>query len=135
MAGYSRTPLARKLGIEEGSTLAILGAPTDVDLDLPAGVVVKRRTAGRADVVVAFFRKRAELERRLGSLERMIRPDGGLWVAWPKRASGVATDMTDGVVRDFALPRGLVDNKVCAIDETWTALRLVWRLERRSAFT
>jgi hypothetical protein len=82
-------------------------------------------------VVVAFFTERRELERRIEALGRMIFPAGGLWVAWPKRASGLVTTMDENVVRAVALPLGLVDNKVCAIDETWTGLRVVWRRERR----
>jgi hypothetical protein len=92
---------------------------------------VKSRLAGKADVIVFFTRRRAELERRYDALKRALEPDGGLWVAWPKRASGVATDVTEDVVREIALARGLVDNKVCAIDETWSGLRLVYRLADR----
>lgn len=131
MAGYSGTPLAKKLGVKEGSILAILRAPAELEWELPAGVEVRSRGAGRADVVVAFFRRRSELERRFEGLETMIYPDGGLWIAWPKRSSGVPTDITDDVVRDVAHSRGLVDNKVCAVDDTWTGLRVVWRLQRR----
>ena len=93
---------------------------------------LKRQACGTADVVVAFFTERRELERRIGTLGDMIFPDGGLWVAWPKRSSGVATTVTEDVVRALALPLGLVDNKVCAIDETWSGLRVVWRRERRT---
>ena len=131
MAGYSATPLLAKLGIKPGATLAVLNAPSGVIVDLPPGVVVKDHARGRADIVVAFFTERAELERRLPVLEKMIFPSGGLWIAWPKRAARVATNMTDEVVRAAALPRGLVDTKVCAIDETWSGLRLVWRREHR----
>ena len=122
-----------KLGIREGDTVALLGAPGGLLADLPPGVVVKRNGRGRADVVVGFFVRRAALTRRLGSLGRMVFPAGGLWIAWPKKASGVATDLTDHAVRHEALPLGLVDNKVCAIDETWTGLRLVWRQRHRSS--
>ncbi len=131
MAGYSGTPLPKKLGIAEGSTLALLGAPDGVLGGLPASVTVKRQARGSADVVVAFFTESRDFERRVQPLGRMIFPAGGLWVAWPKRSSGVATTMSENVVRQVALPRGLVDNKVCAIDETWSGLRLVWRRERR----
>ncbi|MET0127586.1 MAG: hypothetical protein ABW249_03290 [Solirubrobacterales bacterium] len=92
---------------------------------------LKRRAVAPLDVCVAFFTRRAELARRLPALGRAIHPAGGLWIAWPKRSSGVETDITEDVVRELALPDGLVDNKVCAIDETWSGLRLVWRLERR----
>ncbi len=132
MAGYSGTPLPKKLGIVEGSTLALVGEPPGgVVVGLPVGVTVKRQARGKADVVVAFFTERRDYERRIEALGRMIFPAGGLWVAWPKRASGLATTMDENVVRAAALPLGLVDNKVCAIDETWSGLRVVWRRERR----
>ena len=131
MAGYSGTPLAKKLGITDGSTVALIAAPDGVLHGLPDGVRVKRQARGTADVVVAFFTDRAVLERRFEALATMIFPAGGLWVAWPKKASGVLTTVNEDVVRAVALPRGLVDNKVCAIDETWSGLRVVWRRERR----
>jgi hypothetical protein len=131
VAGYSGTPLAQKLGIKEGSTLALLDAPSGTVAPLPSGVRVKRQARGSADVAVAFFTDRAALERRVGALSKMIFPDGGLWVAWPKNSSGLATTVDENVVRAVALPLGLVDNKVCAIDATWSGLRLVWRRERR----
>jgi hypothetical protein len=132
VAGYSGTPLPKKLGITEGSTLALIASPAEVIDGLPPDVTVKRQARGSADVVVAFFTERREFERRIDALARMIFPSGGLWVAWPKRASGRETTMDEGVVREVALPLGLVDNKVCAIDETWSGLRVVWRRERRS---
>ena len=132
MAGYNGTPLPKKLGIVEGSSLALIGAPKGVFDVLPRGVIVKHQARGSADVVVAFLTRRSDLQRRIERLAQMIFPSGGLWVAWPKRASGIDTDMDDGGVRDVALPLGLVDNKVCAIDETWSGLRLVWRRERRT---
>ena len=136
MAGYSGTPLPKKLGVAEGSTLALIGAPPGVLAvltgALPDSVAVKRQARGAADVAVAFFTERREFERRVEALGRMVFPAGGLWVAWPKRASGVATTMGEDVVREVALPLGLVDNKVCAIDETWSGLRLVWRRELRT---
>jgi hypothetical protein len=131
VAGYSGTPLPKKLGIKDGSTLALIGAPPDVIDELPAGVTVTREARGRADVVVAFFVRRIDFERRIAGLGKMIFPAGGLWIAWPKRASGIETTMTEDVVRAVALPLGLVDNKVCAIDDTWSGLRIVWRIERR----
>ncbi len=132
MAGYSGTPLARKLGFKEGMRAAYLDAPAGFAIDdLPDGVEVANRLGGAKDLVVAFVKRRAELERRLDALRRAIAPDGMVWVAWPKRASSVETDMTEDVVRDVALPVGLVDTKVCAIDETWSGLRLVIRKELR----
>ena len=99
--------------------------------ELPDDVRVKRRATAPLDVVCAFFTRRAPLERSLARLAATIHPHGGLWIAWPKRASGVATDITEDVVRELALAGGLVDNKVCAIDETWSGLRLVYRLRDR----
>jgi hypothetical protein len=131
MAGYSATPLAAKLGIKEGATVALLNAPAGVIDGLPAGVVVKKQARGHADVVVEFVTGRSKLEQRLDLLQKLIFPSGGLWIAFPKRSSGVETDITDHVVRELALPLGLVDNKVCAIDDIWTGLRLVWRSELR----
>jgi hypothetical protein len=133
-AGYSGTPLAKKLGIKEGGRVAFLQAPEGFDATvapLPDDVRVLSRAGQGMDVVVFFTVARAELERGIGALRDAIAPAGGLWIAWPKRASGVETDMTEDVVRDVALPLGLVDNKVCAIDETWSGLRLVIRLENR----
>lgn len=132
MAESSTTPLAVKLGINVGTRLALLHAPGNFHLDLPANVTIRRRAGGSCDVAVAFFTRAAQFQRRIELMERMVHPDGGLWVAWPKRSSGVPTDITDHVVRELALERSLVDNKVCAIDETWTALRLVWRREHRN---
>jgi hypothetical protein len=138
MAGYSGTPLPRKLGIKEGHRVAVIRPPQGFDKtlgDLPVGADVQVGLAGARsgplDVIIVFVTRRTELERQLASMRRRMAPAGGLWVAWPKKASGVATDMTEGVVRDVALPTGLVDNKVCAIDETWSGLRLVIRLENR----
>jgi len=131
VTGVDGVPLATKLGIHPGDAVALLRAPDDFLLDVPSGVTVKRRASGAADVVVEFVTRAADLDRRLDRLAAMVRPAGGLWIAWPKRSSGVATDMSDHVVRDLALARGLVDNKVCAVDPTWTALRIVWRLDRR----
>jgi hypothetical protein len=134
VAGYSGTPLPRKLGIGDESRVMLLGAPENFEdalTELSAGVEIVHTARGRADVVVAFFVRRRELERRIERLEQVVFPDGGLWVAWPKRASGVTTDVNEDVVREIVLPRGLVDNKVCAIDETWSALRVVWRRELR----
>jgi hypothetical protein len=131
VAGYSGTPLATKLGIKEGSRLTLLSAPGALALDLPPEVEVRRQLRGKADVVVAFFTALGKLDGRLPALGSVIFPSGSLWIAWPKRASGVPTDLSDTVVRGAGLRRGLVDNKVCAIDETWSALRFVWRLEIR----
>jgi hypothetical protein len=133
-AGYSGTPLARKLGFKPGFAVAWVGAPDSFEAllgELPDGVTVRRRLRGPLDLVVCFVTARCDLERRLPALRAALAPAGMLWVAWPKRSSGVETDMTEDVVRDVALPTGLVDTKVCAIDATWSGLRLVVRRELR----
>ncbi|RIQ24284.1 DUF3052 family protein [Jiangella rhizosphaerae] len=131
--GYSGTPLVRKLGIKAGHRVLLDGVPGGFELEgLPDGVVVEHRAGGGPyDVVVAFTRDRAALERELPAHEARIERDGAVWVAWPKRASKVPTDLTEDVVREVALPRGLVDVKVCAIDEVWSGLKLVIRRENR----
>jgi hypothetical protein len=134
MAAYSGTPLPQKLGIKEGHTVATVSAPPGFATalgELPAGVRIVRDVRSHRDVVVAFFTARAAFERRYAALSAAIFPDGGLWIAFPKKASKVPTDMTDHVVRAVALPTGLVDNKVCAIDDVWTGVRLVVRVENR----
>jgi hypothetical protein len=133
-AGYSGTPLAKKLGIKVDARVGFLDAPEGFDdtvAPLPGGVDVTRVAGPGLDVVVFFTRARGALEERIEELRDAIAPAGGLWVAWPKRSSGVETDMTEDVVREVALPLGLVDNKVCAIDETWSGLRLVIRVTER----
>jgi hypothetical protein len=132
MAGYSGTPLAKKLGIKPGTRLALDGAPPGWSVpELPDGVVAATE-AEPADVVVAFFGEAAELPERLPALARRIFPAGALWLAWPRKAGGHVSDITENGLRDHALPLGIVDNKVAAIDEDWSGLRVVWRLERRS---
>jgi alkylation response protein AidB-like acyl-CoA dehydrogenase len=133
-AGYSGTPLVRKLGIKEGARLALIREPPDFAATLgtlPPAVQIRRRARAPLDVAVAFFTRRVELERRLPALQSALDPAGGLWIAWPKRASGVETDLTENVVRELGLAAGLVDNKVCAIDQVWSALRLVYRVRDR----
>ena len=133
-AGYSGTPLQKKLGFKPGMRASFLNAPDDFGTalgELPGDMQVRERLQPELDVVVCFVTARHELERRLDRLREAIFPDGMLWVAWPKRASGVATDMTEDVVREVALPVGLVDTKVCAIDATWSGLKLVVRRELR----
>jgi hypothetical protein len=134
-AGYSGTPLPRKLGIKPDARVGLIGAPHDFDEtlgELPPGVTVVRRARGQLDVLLVFVQKRSELERRLPSLKMALDQAGGLWVAWPKRSSGVATDLGEGMVRELGLAAGLVDNKVCAIDATWSGLRFVYRLADRT---
>jgi hypothetical protein len=127
-AGYSGTPLVRKLGIKPGHRVMLLNAPEGFALD---GVVPVTRASGLADVILSFHTERSELERRLPVLREHMEQAAGLWVAWPKRASKRPTDITDEVVRAIALANRLVDNKVAAIDETWSGLRLVIRLKDR----
>jgi hypothetical protein len=133
-AGYSGTPLAKKLGFKPGFSAAYVNAPDDFAAllgELPDGVTVRRQLRGPLDLVVCFVIARRDLEKRLPALRRALAPAGMLWIAWPKRASDVGTDMTEDVVRDVALPTGLVDTKVAAIDATWSGLRLVVRKELR----
>jgi hypothetical protein len=134
--GYSGTPLPQKLGIGEDDAVALIGAPgwlEDTLATVPEVAEMHTDLDGSAlfDVIVVFVSWRAELEAELGRLRERMAPACGLWVAWPKKAAKVPTDMSDHVVREVALPTGLVDNKVCAIDETWSALRLVIRRENR----
>ena len=132
-AGYSGTPLAKKLGIRAGDRVCVLNDPghaAELVAPLPDGAALGA-AQGEAEVVVLFTTERAELAGMLEGLGRAIHPDRSLWIAWPKRRSGVPTDVTEDVVRELALPLGLVDNKVCAIDGTWSGLRLVWRKDRR----
>jgi hypothetical protein len=133
-AGYSGTPLPKKLGFKPGMAAAILGAPDGFDAtlgELPDGVKVATRLGGHKDLVIVFLTERAELARRVDALKRAIAPDGTVWVAWPKKASKMPTDITEDVVRDVVLPTGLVDVKVAAIDATWSGLKLVIRRELR----
>jgi hypothetical protein len=134
-AGYSGTPLPRKLGIKPGHRVLLLSAPDGFERDtlgeLPDGVTVRRQARGTADVIVSFHTERADLARRMPKLRALMEPAAGLWIAWPKRAAKVATDLTEDVVRELALENVLVDNKVAAIDERWSGLRLVIRLRDR----
>ena len=133
-AGYSGTPLPRKLGVKEGARVAWLGAPDGFDAllgELPRGVTVLRSLRRPLDLLVQFTTSRAQLARRLPALRDAIFPAGVAWIAWPKRSSGVDTDVTEDVVRELALPLGLVDVKVAAIDATWSGLKLVVRKEHR----
>lgn len=133
-SGYSGTPLPKKLGIKPGHRVGLIAAPSDIDFtDLAQGVRLIRRAQGRFDVMVFFTRRAAELGRRLPKLKELLVPNGGLWVGWPKKSSGVETDLVFDVVQRAGLELGLVDNKVCAIDETWSGLRFVNRLEDRPA--
>jgi hypothetical protein len=116
--------------------LALVRAPAGFERELqplPEGVRLRTQARGTQDVIVFFATRRSELERRFDGLARTLAPSGGLWIAWPKRTACVATDLREGIVRDLGLERGLVDNKVCAVDETWSGLRFVFRVNERVA--
>jgi hypothetical protein len=134
MAGYSGTPLPKKLGIKEGARVALVGAPEDFVETLgvlPAGAKIVPVTEGSIDVIVSFSTRHAQLEPRFLELKPLLAYSGGLWIAWPKKSSGVPTDLTENPIRDLGLAIGLVDNKVCAIDDTWSGLRFVYRVADR----
>ena len=134
MAGYSKTELIQKLGIKEGTRLAAVNAPADFrdNLgELPLGVEWANRVRPPLDVVIAFHTSRSALVANWPALVAATTPEGAIWLAWPKKASAVPTDINEGVLREEFLPTGWVDNKVCAIDETWSGLRFVLRLDRR----
>lgn len=136
MAGYSGRPLVDKLGIKAGMRIAIINAPRGYRTTLgklPSGVRVTATARGALPFIHFFTVDRGMLEKRLPALLRALEPAGALWVSWPKKASGVTTDMTEDVVRAVALPTGLVDVKVAAVDDVWSGLKLVRRLEHRSA--
>jgi alkylation response protein AidB-like acyl-CoA dehydrogenase len=133
MAGYSGTPLWKKLGIKPGHTVAVLGQPAGWMIEeLPEDVVLRTRAAGPLDAIVAFFDRRSEVERRLDALIRALRADGSLWIAWPRKASGHISDISENDLRTIILPTGLVDTKVAALDQDWSGLKFVWRRELRS---
>ncbi len=134
-AGYSGTPLSKKLGIKEGARVALIGSPrnfTQTLGELPDNVKIIKTVKGTTqfDVAIFFTQSRDELESRFSTLIPGLAIGGGIWVAWPKKASGVKTDLTENILRDVCLSTGLVDNKVCAIDETWSGLRFVRRKPR-----
>jgi hypothetical protein len=134
VAGYSGKPLSVKLGIKPGTRIALLGAPADyagVLGPLPSGVVVSGALRGKLDLIQFFTREARELERRMPALARALAADGALWISWPKGASKVPTDLNEDRVRALALRHGLVDVKVCAVDEVWSGLKLVYRLRDR----
>jgi hypothetical protein len=132
MAGYSNTPLAKKLGIKPGSGVHVLNEPEgflEMLEPLPDGVLFVTEDQ-HLDVIVLFAASSTALE-SFRRLARALEPNGGLWVAWPKKSSGVPTDLTFEIVQHVGLSNGLVDNKVCAVDEIWTGLRFVQRLKNR----
>lgn len=133
-SGYAGTPTAKKLGIKAGVDVIVLGAPSDyaalVD-GLPEGFACRTTLRGSADLVHVFVTKAAVLERRIAELRNTVAPDGAIWVSWPKKASKVPTDVTEDVIRRVALANGLVDVKVCAVDATWSGLKLVVPVAQR----
>jgi hypothetical protein len=136
--GYSRRSLVDKLGIQEGFCVALLGAPKGYLAALgalPKDVSFETEAARQLDFIQFFSRDRREAEHKLPRLKRRLRPDGMLWMCWPKGSSGVETDLSENVVCEIGLANGLVDVKVCAVDETWSGLKLVYRLKDRQALS
>jgi len=135
MAGYSATPLVKKLGIKENINAALVNAPPgfQTELDLPHGVTINSRTRRPLDFVLLFVKSKRELESKFLLYAARLASSGMLWVSWPKKASGVVTDLTDNVVREMGLAKGMVDVKVCAVDDVWSGLKFVFRLRDREA--
>jgi hypothetical protein len=134
-AGYSVTPLWKKLGVRVGGTIVALNAPRNYRkllVGLPRGVAIVAAAEDSVEFVHLFTDSAAELAKRLAALRDSIAPDGVIWVSWPKKASGVKTDITEDTIRDVALPLGLVDVKVCAVDAIWSGLKLVIRKSNRT---
>ena len=130
MAGYSGTPLLKKLGVKDAGRVLLVNAPKDLPEELKP---LAKGVRGEVDLAILFVKSLAEFNRDWSAVSSRIVPDGALWVAWPKKASGVVTDLTENVIRDFALRTEFVDVKVCAIDDTWSGLKLVIRKEKRAA--
>jgi hypothetical protein len=132
--GYSGTPLAKKLGIQDGSVVYVAATPTDyreILAPLPTGVIFSSKPDASTDIAHVFATRRANLERLLARLRRTLRADAAVWVSWPKKAAKLPTDITDKTIRAIALPMGFVDVKVCAVTEIWSGLKLVVRKELR----
>lgn len=133
-AGYSGTPLAKKLGVKDGHAVALVGAPERWRLpELDLGVKLRRDLRGKPDVVIAFVRSRSELRQQSSRLVKALNADASLWVVWPRKAGGHVSDVTEQSLRDELLPTGLVDTKVAALDDDWSGLRFVWRREHRAS--
>ena len=136
MSGYCGTPLAQKLGIRAGARLFLRAAPANYPqlvAPLPQGVRTVRRLDEATDIAHLFVTRRVRLQAALAGARRAMRDDAVVWVSWPKKAAGVPSDVTEDVVRELALPLGLVDVKVCAVDDIWSGLKLVVRLSARAA--
>jgi hypothetical protein len=138
MAGYSGTPLAQKLGIKPGATVVLINAPADYQKLLgkfASDVRFATRAGADANFIHFFTKRRAELEKQLARFRAKLADSGTLWVSWPKKSAGIASDVTEDVIRDVALPLGFVDTKVCAVDETWSGLKLMIRRTNRKSET
>jgi len=136
MAGYSGTPLPQKLGIKTGLTVVTINAPAKYRRllgKIPDGVAFSNRLDSSSNFVHLFTRRRSELQKKLSILRDKISENGTVWVSWPKKSSGISTDLTEDVIREIALPLGFVDVKVCAVDETWSGLKLMIRRENRKS--
>ncbi|MFZ5972567.1 MAG: DUF3052 domain-containing protein [Bacteroidota bacterium] len=132
MAGYSTTPLLKKLGIKPGHRCVVRNEPAAYwDWLSPLPEEVQRAARGEADFIHLFTQTRKDFEKQFTVLKKRLKKDGMLWVSWPKKASKVPTDLDENVIRDFGLKNGLVDVKVCAVDEVWSGLKLVYRLTDR----
>ena len=136
MAGYSGTPLPKKLGIKEGSRIALVNAPKDFQSELgelPDNVQFINRPTKSLDIILLFVLNERALMRDFAKLAATLVSNGMIWIAWPKKSSGVATDLSEQRVREIGLNAGLVDVKICAIDDTWSGLKFVYRLKDRSS--
>ena len=134
VAGYSSTPLAKKLGIKDGSRIAVINEPENFQAELgelPDGVEFIKRLTNSLDIIIFFVLSERELARNFAKLAQNITANGMIWIAWPKKSSGVKTDLTFEPVQRIGLDAGLVDVKICAIDETWSGLKFVYRLKDR----
>jgi hypothetical protein len=134
MAGYSRTPLVKKLGIKPGSNIVFVNAPSDYanELDLPADVSANSRSGKPLDFAQLFVMSEKELTKKFSRYAKRLNPAGMLWVSWPKKSSGVSTDLSENIVRDIGLAAGLVDVKICAVNQVWSGLKFVFRLKDRA---
>ncbi|OLE52705.1 MAG: hypothetical protein AUG51_16795 [Acidobacteria bacterium 13_1_20CM_3_53_8] len=135
MAGYSETPLFKKLGIKENFRLALINAPENFEEqlgELPLGVIVNDKSRQPLNLILFFTKKELELNKNFPKLAKRVAPAGMLWVAWPKKASGVTTDLSFDVVQEIGLNAGMVDTKICAVDAVWSGLRFVFRLKDRA---
>ena len=134
MAGYSGTPLVKKLGIKPGSNVAFVNAPSGYahELNLPPDVTINSRSGKPLDFAQLFVNSEKELRTKFSEYARRLNASGMLWVSWPKKSSGVSTNLSENIVRDIGLATGLVDVKICAVNEVWSGLKFVFRLKDRA---